>query len=183
MKIGEFFGNFSVSRNGISACSGAFTGRTVKLSFVKTVVQIVGYFWVSLAAAIADFSSFILLYEIVGVQYVISNVVAFAVGLGVNYSLAVRFVFRRESAKTLCEFVAFSIIGLFGLAISCATLYVAIGIFGFGGGISKISSICTTFFWNFFIRKLLLFSKKNERYFQRKDNCGRRRSCGIDCRL
>lgn len=143
-----------------ASCIAMLADSSAGIFFKKITVQLFKYFWVSLTAAVADFSLFILLFEWIGVQYIISNTVAFSAGLVVNYVFSIKFVFRNESSRSVSEFLIFSIIGLVGLAISNASLFVAIEAMGLGGGVSKLFSLCATFFWNFFARKLILFNKK-----------------------
>lgn len=137
-----------------NVCSGL-----ARIMHNQVVVQIFRYFWVSLLAAIADFSLFIILFELFSVWYIVANTAGFALGVYINYALSTKFVFNGHSRNNLWEFVAFSIIGIIGLLISNMTLYITIDIMGLGGALSKVIAICSAFFWNFFARKLLLFNK------------------------
>ncbi len=51
--------------------SGKILSRLVNFRYYDTVVQIFKYFWVSLLAAIADFTLFMVLFEWVGVWYMV----------------------------------------------------------------------------------------------------------------
>ena len=140
--------------------SGKILSKLAKFKYYNTIVQIFKYFWVSLLAAIADFTLFMVLYEWVGVWYMAANTAGFALGVYINYTLSTIFVFKGQSTKTWSEFIIFTIIGLVGLAVSNITLYLTIDMMGMDGGISKIIAICSAFFWNFFARKFLLFNGK-----------------------
>ena len=143
-----------------SSDSGKILSKLANLKYYDIVIQIFKYFWVSLLAAIADFTLFMVLFEWIGVWYIAANTAGFALGVYINYTLSTIFVFKGQSTKTWSEFIIFTIIGLVGLAVSNITLYLTIDIMGLGGGISKIIAICSAFFWNFFARKFLLFNGK-----------------------
>ena len=137
------------------------------------LIQLVRYFMVSLVAAIADFGIFLICYDGFGIGYILSNTFAFAVGVCVNYSLSIRYVFVKESSYTINEFVIFTLIGIAGYGISQLTLFVLIDLINvravlesiasqlvkYEGAFSKICAIGTTFTWNFVIRKIVLFNK------------------------
>ena len=122
--------------------------------------EIIKYFIVSLVAAVADTFSFVFLYEYCEIHYLLSNTIAFILGLSLNYILSVKFVFIGEARKTTSEFFVFAIIGVVGLLISHMTLFLSIDIIGLNSLISKLFSLGATFFWNFFVRKILLFNKE-----------------------
>ncbi len=151
----------SIENNSNSSLdSGKILSKLANLKYYDIVIQIFKYFWVSLLAAIADFTLFMALYEWIGIWYIAANTAGFALGVYINYTLSTIFVFKGQSTKTWSEFIIFTIIGLVGLAVSNITLYLTIDIMGLGGGISKIIAICSAFFWNFFARKFLLFNGK-----------------------
>lgn len=134
--------------------------RFLKLKYRETITQILKYFCVSLVAALADFTLFMVLFELLEVWYIAANTAGFVIGVYINYTLSTIFVFKGQSSKTWVEFIIFTIIGIVGLAVSNATLYATIDILGLTSGISKIIAICSAFFWNFFVRKFILFNRR-----------------------
>ncbi len=124
--------------------------------------QMFKYFWVAFVASIVDYIAFILSVEL-GVNMYIANVLAFILGLAVNYALAIKFVFKGKSTKTFDEFVIFALIGFVGLNISNFTLYYTVNLLEISVGFAKILAILTTFLWNFSARKFLLFSEKSKK--------------------
>ena len=57
-----------------------FLSKLANLKYYDIVIQIFKYFWVSLLAAIADFTLFMALYEWIGVWYIAANTAGFALG-------------------------------------------------------------------------------------------------------
>ena len=131
-----------------------------KLWNLTLLLEMVRYFFVSVVAAATDIGSFMLFHEHFGMHYITANTIAFILGLTVNYTLSVKFVFIGHARKSSTEFIAFAVIGLFGLLISHMTLLVTIDYIGFPPLAAKLTAVGCTFFWNFFARKILLFSTK-----------------------
>lgn len=83
----------SIENNSNSSLdSGKILSKLVNFRYYDTVVQIFKYFWVSLLAAIADFTLFMVLFEWVGVWYIAANTAGFALGVYINYTLSTIFV-------------------------------------------------------------------------------------------
>lgn len=144
-------------------------------SNLKTVcIELFKYFWVALLSAALDFSVFVLFYDTFGVSYIVSNTIAFILGVSVNYTLSTKFVFKCEAKKNFREFFIFVIIGIIGLGISHLSLFFMIDVLqiaeilknispsyeSFTGSFAKIFAIGTTFIWNFSARKIILFNSK-----------------------
>jgi putative flippase GtrA len=106
----------------------------------------------------ADFASLAVLTEIVGLYYMISAVFAFAVGLCVTYGLSVLWIFKHRRIKNrIAEFAAFSLIGLIGVVLMLASMWLLTEVVHLHYLISKIVSSILVFAVNFAIRKQLLF--------------------------
>ena len=94
-------------------------------------------------------------------NYMIAAAIAFVVGLAVNYSLSIWFVFS-ESSKVknkVKEFVVYGIIGLIGLLITEGIMYLFTDVFGLYFLISKIIAAAIVLVWNFAARKVVLYNK------------------------
>jgi len=112
-------------------------------------------------AFVADYGLLYVLTEFAGVQYLVSAALAFVAGLTVNYLLSNLIVFKAHRLESrLVEFLVFAVIGVIGLALNEAIMYCCSEIIGMHYMVSKLVSTVTVFFWNFFARKLTLFSKK-----------------------
>lgn len=83
---------------------------------------------------------------------------AYAAGLVLIYALSVRWVFaHRVIRDARGEFLVFAVLGLIGLLLNSATLFVATGL-GLSLPLAKGLSAGIGFVTNFVSRKLLLFS-------------------------
>lgn len=94
-------------------------------------------------------------------NYMIAAAIAFVVGLAVNYSLSIWFVFS-ESSKVknkVKEFVVYGIIGLIGLLITEGIMYLFTDVFGLYFLIPKIIAAAIVLVWNFAARKVVLYNK------------------------
>ena len=101
----------------------------------------------------------------------LANALGFLIGLLTNYTLSVIFVFRYQNVNRLKEFLSFALIGLLGLGIKLITvgcleryvLDISKAVLGLIPMVTVIAAIGTlvAFLWNFFARKLILYSKKN----------------------
>ena len=128
-------------------------------------VQLIRYGLVSVAALAVDFGGMVLLVELLSVHYLAAATLSFTAGLIVNYTLSRLWVFSesRYNSKT-SEFVAFSLIGIAGLLINNGIIWVSVEHIGMHYAISKMIATGVVFFWNFGLRKIIVFKqiKKEE---------------------
>ena len=123
-------------------------------------LQLLRYGFVGGVAFVADYGSLYLLTDIAHFHYLISAAVAFVIGLTVNYLLSISWVFKKERVtKPWIEFVVFSTIGVIGLALNEGIMYLVTDCLQLHYMLSKLISTAVVFFWNFFARKILLFTK------------------------
>ena len=124
----------------------------------STLIQFIRYVFVGGAATVVDWgASLLLFYVVFGQRFpTVSNVI-----------ISTFWVFGESKVKNkLVEFLSFAAIGLVGLLMTIGitklcklkledvtSLYQIIG---------KVISTAAAFFWNFFARKILLYSKKSE---------------------
>lgn len=93
-----------------------------------------------------------------GLGYAIAAVAGFIGGLAVAYLISVRWAFRaRRLGNARIEFVVFAAIGVLGLLLTEALLWLQIDVLAFGPVTAKLVASCGVFFFNFGARKLLLF--------------------------
>ena len=126
----------------------------------NTIVQLFRYIWVGGFAFIIDYGSLYVIKEYVGINYLLSAAIAFILGLSVNYILSTLWVFSDSRLKNkMAEFVVFASIGLVGLLLNEVIMYLCCDVFNLYYMISKLCSTGIVFFWNFFARKIILFTK------------------------
>ncbi|NDP20696.1 MAG: GtrA family protein [Paludibacter sp.] len=127
----------------------------------NTFVQLFRYTQVGGIAFIVDFGLLLLLTEYFNVHYLISAGISFLIGLLLNYYLSIKWVFTiRTFEKKWIELLFFSLIGLIGLGLNEFLLWVFTDILLLYYLISKFFTSFIVYFWNFFVRKFLLFTSK-----------------------
>jgi putative flippase GtrA len=121
------------------------------------------YFGCSAAALAAD----VLVYALAmrcGAGYAFAAVLGFCIGLWLSYAVSVRWVFasrRVESAGM--EFLVFASVGLAGLLVTEALLWIFVTRLGIGPLIAKGLTAGIVFVFNFGARKALLFTRSARR--------------------
>lgn len=139
--------------------------RWVNKLFVEptenVLLQLFRYGFVGGAAFVVDYATLFVLTNNVGVQYLWSAAIAFVLGLVANYLLSISWVFRnRGSLSRWHEFLFFAVIGVVGLGFNELIMYACTDLMHIHYMVSKLISTAIVFFWNFFARKYLLFTKK-----------------------
>ncbi|MBR3281723.1 MAG: GtrA family protein [Ruminococcus sp.] len=135
----------------------------------NTYIQFFRYLFVGGLATVVDWGvSFILFKFVFGERYAVAaNSISFVAGLVVNYVISTFWIFSNSKVKSkLMEFLGFAAIGLVGLFMTMGItklfeIWLAdkTSLFQI---LAKIVSTAAAFFWNFFARKILLFSKKED---------------------
>jgi len=139
------------------------------------------YFIVGILASVLDIFTFTTL-AWGGGNYLFANVVSTCLGLLFNYYFSCTWVFRQKKINMKRDFLPFATIGLLGMGIQCALLYILIDLklailctnfvfkpFGFTFDMkpvyffSKVFVTGVTFLWNFFLRKYLVFRRAEKK--------------------
>jgi putative flippase GtrA len=122
----------------------------------KFVRQFVSYFGVALIGLGVDFGTLVFLREAFGVHYLLAAVGGFTAGLAVNYALSSRYVFKNSKLRSrTLEFALFGVIGLIGLGILSASMWVLTDALHMHYVLSKVFATIAVYMWNFFGRKAL----------------------------
>jgi putative flippase GtrA len=120
--------------------------------------QLYRYAFVGGIAFCFDFGTLFVLSRFLGVHYMISAVIAFIIGLAVNYALSTTFVFAKRSVGNEgIAFLIFALIGVAGLGLNELFIWLFTEIAGFHYLWSKVVSTAFVYLWNFFARKYSLF--------------------------
>jgi putative flippase GtrA len=123
----------------------------------STLLQVPRALVVSVLALVIDASLYALLIEEVGVPPVLANVFSYLAGGVVQYILCTLWVFPASPGNHALGFVAFSVLSLVGLGLSCAVIYVVHDLGHLNEMLAKLASVGLAFTWNFLSRKFLLF--------------------------
>ncbi len=134
----------------------------------NTFIQFFRYLFVGGLATVVDWAVSYILFKFVFHESlaVVANSLSFVAGLIVNYIISTFWVFKPDKTKSrFVEFIQFAAIGLVGLLLTMGiTKLFEIWLADKTSAyqiIAKIVSTGVAFFWNFFARKILLFSKKS----------------------
>ncbi|MBR5364297.1 MAG: GtrA family protein [Oscillospiraceae bacterium] len=150
------------------------TGKFKKL-FVgdteNTLIQFFRYCFVGGLAFLVDFAVSYLLFRFAFGERKqfgwVANSLSFVAGLAVNYIISTFWIFKNSKVENkLVEFLSFAAIGVVGLLITIGITK----LFELWLGdrtslfqiIAKLVATAVSFLWNFFARKILLYSKKRE---------------------
>ena len=125
----------------------------------NTFIQFFRYIFVGGVAFLADGGSLFLITTI-GVNYLISVIFAFVIGLAVNYGLSKLLVFENSSVNGKIEFLVYGIIGVIGLGFTEIIMYVLTEIACLYFMVSKVIATIIVLVWNFVARKITLYRKK-----------------------
>jgi putative flippase GtrA len=99
-----------------------------------------------------------------GLAYQAAAAGGFVAGVSTAYVLSVRWVFRRRSViNAQVEFAIFLGVGIAGLGLTEALLWLQIDVFGFGPLTAKLCAAVGVFIFNFAARKLILFTRQSAR--------------------
>ena len=108
----------------------------------------------------SDMSSLYMLVELFGLHYLVSNIFSYSIGLLVVYLLNVKWVFPiRKYNQVSIEFTIFAIIAVTGLAISEIIMWFTVEKYDLLYFHAKIIATAFVFGFNYFLRKILLFSR------------------------
>lgn len=125
----------------------------------NTFIQFFRYIFVGGVSFLADGGSLFLITTI-GVNYLISVIFAFVIGLAVNYGLSKLLFFENSSVNGKIEFLVYGIIGVIGLGFTEIIMYVLTEIAGLYFMVSKVIATIIVLVWNFVARKIILYRKK-----------------------
>jgi putative flippase GtrA len=92
-----------------------------------------------------------------GVYYLIAGTVAFILGLATNYYLARTFVWQTRRHSAAVEFSLYATVGVIGLGLNAAVLWLGVGVAHGPVLLTKMVSIAVVFIWNFGARRKLCF--------------------------
>ena len=124
------------------------------------VAEALRYFLASLAALTLDATLLWIGVATFGLPAWFAGAIAYAAGLALIYALSVRWVFaRRAVSDARSEFLIFAALGLVGMVLNSATLYVATSA-GLALPLAKGLSAAIGFVANFISRKAILFSTR-----------------------
>ena len=124
----------------------------------NTLIQLFRYTFVGGFAFVVDFGTLYVLTEFFEIYYLVSAAIAFTIGLLINYTLSVIWVFDTRTVKNKwLEFAIFTAIGMVGLGLNEFFMWFFTEVAGLYYMLSKLISTGFVYLWNFIVRKIMLF--------------------------
>ncbi len=120
----------------------------------KTLIQFIRYIFVGGIAAVLNIGMLYVFTDIFKIHYLISNILAFTLGLIVNYTLSKKLVFQDIKINKKKEFIIYALIGVIGLLFDTLFMFIFTGLIKIYYMLSKIISTILVFIWNFVARKI-----------------------------
>lgn len=128
------------------------------------IKQFISYFFVGGIAAVVEWVLFAIFANVMGINYIFATCLAFVFSTAANWILGRIWTFKDnkkyENKKTKELFLVFAVSAI-GLLFNMVLMYLFVTILSFDTPIlktiSKIISTGIVFFWNFFIRKLVIY--------------------------
>ena len=133
--------------------------------------DLIRYFAASLAALAADLGALSFSLRVLQAGLAWSASIGFVVGAVVAYILSIRWVFRERMLATapILEFATFVGIGVAGLGITQAVLWLGVTELGLLPELVKLGAAGITFAFNYIARKSLLFAASRRTANMQKD--------------
>lgn len=104
-----------------------------------------------------DYGLMVLLTEVVGLNYLLSATISFAVSVCFNYYASMRYVFKhKEELSRRREFIIFVVLSVVGLGINDLLMWIGTDCFGISYLITKLVATAVVMLWNFITRKIFL---------------------------
>lgn len=118
-------------------------------------IQFLRYIFVGGFSAVVNIGALYIFKDLIGLYYLIANVIGFILGLITNYLLSKALVFTKEKMNnSIIEFTIYTIIGIIGLVLDSLFMWIFTSKLGIYYLISKIIATALVFIWNFGARKV-----------------------------
>ena len=122
----------------------------------KLINQILKFGIVGVIAFLIDYILFLTLTEIIGVHYLISNIISFSVSVIFNYILSIKWVFEIKHKQTKKDFILFVILSVIGLGINELIIYIMVDKLIINKMFSKLVATAVVMVYNFITRKVFI---------------------------
>lgn len=126
--------------------------------------QFISYFFVGAIAAVVEWIMFALFANVIGMNYIVATCLAFLFSTVTNWILGRMWTFKSSKNfenKRAKEMLLVFTVSAIGLLFNMGLMYLFVTVIGLDTSILKIiSKIIATgivFFWNFFVRKLVIY--------------------------
>ena len=122
----------------------------------KLIDQILKFGVVGVIAFLIDYALYNLLTSIFGINYLISNLIAFSVSVIANYILSIIWVFEVNHKQTQKDFIIFVLLSVIGLGINELIMYLMVDGLELNDKIIKLFATAVVMVYNFITRKIFI---------------------------
>ena len=131
------------------------------LSNHPLIQQMARFSVVGVSATVLDFVLLVFLTEVLGCNYLLSNVASFTVSIVVNYLASMRFVFeKRDGMRGRSAFARFVGLSVAGLVINSFCMWAIVERGGIDYRAAKVLAALIVSVWNFVTRKIFLEQRR-----------------------
>lgn len=122
---------------------------------MKSLKQLCLYLIVGGIATIVEWICFWIFKQ--WMHYLVATAIAFVVSTFSNWAVGRWIMFKGDNKQLLKELLQIYVTSVVGLIFNLAIMWVAVEHFSCPDMVSKIIATGIVFFWNFFVRKLLIY--------------------------
>lgn len=133
----------------------------LKFSMQKLLKNLIQYGIVGGIAALAEWISFYIGNELIGVNHMWSTCIGFLAGTATNYLLSSRFVFKKTKYNKGSEVFLVYLVSLIGLLCNLGLMRLFVDGWDMRPMYSKVLATGIVFLWNFMSRRFLIYNEKH----------------------
>jgi putative flippase GtrA len=132
--------------------------KSLLLSLLKSRKTFLVYCLIGVTGVTLDFCSYYVMVNGLGIYYLLANVISTSLGILNNFFLNGVFNFKVRD-RWLGRLVSFYCIGLLGLAVSSAMLFVMVSKMGVNPNYSKLATVIVVVVLQYNLNRLISFRK------------------------
>lgn len=123
----------------------------------RLIWQFARFLVVGLVSFAFDYGLYVVLFQYVGVQYILASTVSFSLSLILNYVMTLKFVFDPKPGRNLLkEFAIYVGLNVIALGLNQIILFGTVDGLGIDPLIGKLIATAVVLVYNFISRKLLI---------------------------
>jgi putative flippase GtrA len=135
----------------------------VKDRLTKLIKNLFHYGIVGGIAALAEWSSFYIFNEVMGINHMLSTCFSFFIGTATNFLLASKFVFKTSKFNKAGELSLVYLVSVVGLLFNLGLMKLFVDVMGLKPPLlSKIIATGIVFLWNFLSRRYLIYREEKK---------------------
>lgn len=124
----------------------------------RILAQLIRYGFVSGLAFLVDFFSMYAGIHAFHLPVLLATTIAFSLGIIVNFITSTLWVFDRSARRRHVEMGLFLLVGVTGLGLNALIVWFAHEVLGIWAMVAKLISTAVVFFWNFLLRRFLIYT-------------------------